>query len=72
MKNTVNKLVLILISILMFTAIGSKLGETILAANAILIIFQMFLSYSLDGFAQATEVLLGNEYGKRHKKNIPL
>ena len=55
----------ILMSILMFTAIGSRLGETLLAANAILIIFQMFLSYSLDGFAQATEVLLGNEYGKK-------
>ena len=61
---------LILISILMFTAIGSKLGETILAANAILIIFQMFLSYSLDGFAQAAEVLIGNEYGKKNKNNI--
>ena len=61
---------LILISILMFTAIGSRLGETILAANAILIIFQMFLSYSLDGFAQAAEVLVGNEYGKKNKKNI--
>tara|TARA_B110000444_G_scaffold258989_2_gene301407 strand:+ start:79 stop:1395 length:1317 start_codon:yes stop_codon:yes gene_type:complete len=60
----------ILMSILMFTAIGSRLGETLLAANAILIIFQMFLSYSLDGFAQATEVLLGNEYGKKNKKNI--
>ena len=60
----------ILMSILMFTAIGSKLGETLLAVNAILIILQMFLSYSLDGFAQATEVLLGNEYGKKNKRNI--
>ena len=60
----------ILMSILMFTAIGSRLGETLLAANAILIILQMFLSYSLDGFAQATEVLLGNEYGKKNKRNI--
>ena len=31
----------ILMSILMFTAIGSRLGETLLAANAILIIFQI-------------------------------
>ena len=60
----------ILMSILMFTAIGSRLGETILAANAILIILQMFISYSLDGFAQASEVLIGNEYGKRKKDNI--
>ena len=60
----------ILMSILMFTAIGSRLSETLLAANAILIILQMFISYSLDGFAQATEVLLGNAYGQKNKKNI--
>ena len=61
---------LILMSILIFTAIGSRLGETILAANAILIILQMFISYSLDGFAQASEVLIGNEYGRKNKRNI--
>ena len=61
---------LILTSILMFTAIGSRLGNTILAANAILIILQMFISYSLDGFAQAAEVLIGNEYGKKNKDKI--
>jgi len=60
----------ILMSILIFTAIGSRLGETILAANAILIILQMFISYSLDGFAQASEVLVGNEYGRKNKQNI--
>ena len=60
----------VLMSILIFTAIGSRLGETILAANAILIILQMFISYSLDGFAQASEVLVGNEYGRKNKKNI--
>jgi multidrug resistance protein, MATE family len=61
---------LILTSILMFTAIGSRLGNTILAANAILIMLQMFMSYSLDGFAQAAEVLVGNEFGKKNKRNI--
>jgi len=30
----------------------------------------MFISYSLDGFAQASEVLVGNEYGRKNKKNI--
>ena len=61
---------LILTSILMFTAIGSRLGNTILAANAILIMLQMFISYSLDGFAQAAEVLIGNEYSKKNKDKI--
>ena len=61
---------LILISILMFTAIGSRLGNTFLAANAILIMLQMFISYSLDGFAQAAEVLIGNEFSKKNKNKI--
>ena len=61
---------LILTSILMFTAIGSRLGNTVLAANAILIMLQMFISYSLDGFAQAAEVLVGNEYSKKNKDKI--
>ncbi len=61
---------LILTSILMFTAIGSRLGNTILAANAILIMLQMFISYSLDGFAQAAEVLVGNEFSKKNKNKI--
>ena len=61
---------LILTTILMFTAIGSNLGSTILAANAILITLQMFISYSLDGFAQAAEVLVGNEYSKKNKNKI--
>jgi len=60
----------ILISILMFTAIGSRLGQLTLAANAILISIQMFISYSLDGFAQAAEVLVGNNYKKSKKINL--
>ncbi len=61
---------LILISIVMFTAIGSRLGQLTLAANAILISIQMFISYGLDGFAQAAEVLVGNNYKKSKKYNL--
>jgi len=61
---------LILISIIMFTAIGSRLGQLTLAANAILISIQMFISYGLDGFAQAAEVLVGNNYKKIKKHNL--
>ena len=60
----------ILTSILMFTAIGSRLGQLTLAANAILISIQMFISYGLDGFAQAAEVLVGNNYKKSKKNNL--
>ena len=73
LKSNINLFVrtsLILTTILMFTAIGSRLGNTILAANAILIMLQMFISYSLDGFAQAAEVLVGNEYSKKNKHKI--
>ena len=59
--------ILILTSIMMFTAIGARLGNLILAANSILILLQMFLSYGLDGFAQAAEVLVGNAYGAKKK-----
>jgi len=60
----------ILISILMFTAIGSRLGPITLAAIAILISIQMFISYGLDGFAQAAEVLVGNNYKNTKKNNL--
>ena len=60
----------ILTSILMFTAIGSRLGQLTLAANAILISIQMFISYGLDGFAQAAEVLVGNNYKNNKKNNL--
>ena len=59
--------ILLLVSIMMFTAIGARLGDLVLAVNAILILLQMFLSYGLDGFAQAAEVLVGNSYGSKNK-----
>ncbi|MDX1431441.1 MAG: MATE family efflux transporter [Gammaproteobacteria bacterium] len=48
-----------------FTATGARLGEVPLAANAVLMHFLMFTSYSLDGFAHAAEALAGNAFGAR-------
>ncbi len=48
-----------------FTALGTKLGPLLLAANAVLMQFQHFLAYGLDGFAHATEALAGRAYGAR-------
>ncbi|NVK20212.1 MAG: MATE family efflux transporter [Methylocystaceae bacterium] len=50
-----------------FTAQGAKLGDVTLAANAILLQFQQFTSYALDGFAHAVEVLSGHGAGKKDR-----
>ncbi|MEE2760508.1 MAG: MATE family efflux transporter [Pseudomonadota bacterium] len=46
-----------------FTAQSAKFGDDVLAANAVLIQFQHFLSFGLDGFAHAAEALVGNAIG---------
>lgn len=50
-----------------FTAQGARLGETILAANAVLMNFQTFMAYALDGFAHAAEALVGRAIGERNR-----
>lgn len=51
-----------------FTAQGARIGEVVLAANAVLLNFQMFMAYALDGFAHAAEALVGRAVGARSKK----
>ncbi len=46
-----------------FTARGARAGDTVLAANAVLLNFQSFMAYGLDGFAQAAEALVGAAIG---------
>ncbi len=48
-----------------FTILGANMSKEILAANAILMNLQMVTSFGLDGFAQAAEVLVGKEIGKK-------
>jgi MATE family multidrug resistance protein len=48
------------------TAQGARLGTAILAANAILIQFQYFMAYALDGFAHAAEALAGRALGEKN------
>ena len=50
-----------------FTAQGARLGETILAANAVLLNFQTFMAYALDGFAHAAEALVGRAVGEKNR-----
>ncbi|MGD8379638.1 MAG: MATE family efflux transporter, partial [Gammaproteobacteria bacterium] len=47
-----------------FTSQGARQGDLILAANAVLLTFQTFMSYGLDGFAHATEALAGRAIGR--------
>ncbi len=46
-----------------FTAQAAKMDDDTLAANAVLIQFQHFLSFGLDGFAHAAEALVGAAIG---------
>ena len=53
-----------------FIHLGGRFGTEILAANAILMHLQMVTSFALDGFAQAAEVLVGKEIGRKSLKNL--
>ena len=46
-----------------FTALAGAYGEAALAANALLLQVQSLMSYGLDGFAHAAEVLVGQAVG---------
>ena len=48
-----------------FTAKSAEFGDTILAANAILLNLWMVISYGVDGFAYAAESLVGRYFGAR-------
>nr|WP_110670625.1 MATE family efflux transporter [Salinicola halophilus] len=48
-----------------FTAQAANFGDTVLAANAVLLQFIMLTSFALDGFANAAEALTGRSVGKR-------
>jgi MATE family multidrug resistance protein len=48
-----------------FTRTGALAGDSVLAANAVLLNLQAIASYGLDGFANATEALVGEAIGAR-------
>lgn len=51
---------------------GARLGDDVLAANAVLMNFLMFISFGLDGFAYAVEALVGKAVGARNKAEFYL
>ncbi len=53
-----------------FIAQGAKFGETVLAANAVLMHFVAVSAYFLDGFAFAAEALVGSAVGAAHRSGL--
>lgn len=60
----------LLLVLAFFTAQGARQGDTILAANAVLITFLLLISNALDGFANAAEALIGESIGKGSRKRF--
>jgi len=53
-----------------FTAQGSRLGDAVLAANAVLFTFQTFMAYGLDGLAHAAEAMTGKAVGASNQRQF--
>ena len=49
---------------------GAALGDRIVAANAILMSFVMFISYGMDGFAYAMEAMVGKAMGADSRQRL--
>ena len=49
-----------------FTNVGAALGDDVLAANHVLLQLVTLSAYILDGYAHATEILVGRAIGSRH------
>lgn len=45
---------------------GARLGDSVIATNAILMNFVLLISFGLDGIANATEVLVGKAQGQKN------
>jgi len=55
-----------------FTVLGARMGDAMLAANAVLWNFLIFAAYALDGFAHAAEALVGGAVGARDRRALGL
>jgi len=52
------------------TLVGARLGNDIVAVNAVLLMFLTFTAYALDGFAYAVEACSGEAYGARNSQQL--
>lgn len=53
-----------------FAARGARAGDVIIAANAVLINFFEVAAYMIDGFANASEALVGQSVGARNRERF--
>jgi len=60
----------LVLALFYFTAVGTGIGEVAVAANAVLMQLQFFLSYGLDGFAHAVEGLAGSARGAARRDHF--
>ncbi len=52
------------------TLLGARMGNEVVAVNAVLLMFLTFTAYALDGFAYAVEACSGEAYGARDSKQL--
>jgi multidrug resistance protein, MATE family len=61
---------LLIVTYSFFTAKSASSGDSVLAANSILMQLWMVVSYGVDGFAYAAESLVGRFFGARDLENL--
>jgi len=49
---------------------GARLGDNVVAANAILMNFLLLISFGLDGIANATEAMVGKAQGENNRSKL--
>ena len=54
----------------LFTTLSARQGDVVLAANAVLLNFVIFLNFAFDGFAFAVEALAGRALGARRREDL--
>ena len=54
----------------LFVALGARMGDVVLAANEVLMMFLMIASCGLDGFANACEAIGGEAMGRRRREDM--
>lgn len=64
-SNLLVRTVALLACFAFFTAMGEKLGQNVVAANALMLQFLVLAAFALDGFAYAAEGMAGSRLGAR-------
>ena len=54
----------------LFTTLSARQGDVVLAANAVLLNFVIFLNFGFDGFAFAVEALTGRALGAKRRDDL--